>query len=189
MLDVGFRDLAELKEIASLASLGGYVLGIDLDDEAVERAARELASDPDERIEVRHGSILEIPVPDPTFDLIYCKGILHEVRLPERALAELRRVCVDDGMVVLIDFQKFSRIKFEFYRLKARIRGKPCPNHHPGFSKDRIIRLANGEGFRIHEYRELSEHWRMGTIEAFPFLLKISPELSQPTILESQGDA
>lgn len=183
VLDVGFRDLVELRRIASQLGSTGFVLGIDTDPKVIDKALVDLESEPDDRIKVQQGSIIQVPTSDAAFDIIYCKGILHEVHYPERAFAELRRVCAEDGLVIIVDFQRFSRLRFELYRLKAKFLIGHCPDQHPGFSRDQITRTVSSVGFLVEEYGSLKEVWRMGSIEVNPFILKIRPDPDQPKVI------
>ncbi len=61
VLDIGFRNLQELQEIAALVGETGHVLGIDLDPENIEAASKSLAGLSFPNISLRKGSILAIP--------------------------------------------------------------------------------------------------------------------------------
>lgn len=141
VLDVGFRDAEELQAIAALIGAPGYVLGIDIDAQHVETAYKKLRAYPN--ISTAMGSVLDIPVAEHTFDLILCKGILHEVRQLDQAIGEMARVCKQDGFITIIDFQRHSRLKFELYRLMVRLRGRHCIDVHPGFTRKHVLKLLS----------------------------------------------
>lgn len=88
ILDVGFRDVQELQEIASLVGPTGSVFGIDINPLNVQSASKKLAS-LSSNIYVKKGSVLEIPFEDCSFDLVLCKGVLHEIKQLEKAVAEM----------------------------------------------------------------------------------------------------
>ena len=134
VLDVGFRDLDELRAIAALVGPRGHVLGIDVNPQTVEAARRELEGYPTSNIAVKEGSVLRIPADDLAFDLILCKGILHEVRQLGKAFGEMKRVCREGGFVSILDFQRFALFGFRLYQLSMRLRGKACVDVHPGFT-------------------------------------------------------
>jgi ubiquinone/menaquinone biosynthesis C-methylase UbiE len=172
VLDIGFRDLQELQEIASLIGPTGSVLGIDIESQQVKVACQQLANLPASNISAREGSILHIPAEDNWFDFVLCKGVLHEVRQLDQAFVELARVCKPGGHIAIIDFQRFSRLKFELYRLKLRLRRQPCVDIHPGFRRERLLGLLRQQQFEEVSYHQLSDKWRLGTNEVSPFLLK-----------------
>lgn len=172
VLDVGFGDLRELEEIASLVEPAGSVLGIEVLQRAVEEASRELSETSKANISVKAGTVADIPAEDQTFDLVLCKGLLHEVRDLDEALAEMSRVCVEHGEICIIDFQRFSRIRFELYRIKTCLQGRSTSDVHPGFSRGQLARLITDHGLDVVRYQEYPDKWRMGSIEVHPFLLK-----------------
>ena len=72
--------------------------GIDAASEAVERAAAQVPE-----AEVRVGSILELPYPSASFDIVVCNDVLQH--LPQKdavsALAELARVATPGGAILV----------------------------------------------------------------------------------------
>ena len=172
VLDVGFRDLDELQDIAALVGPIGHVLGIDVNPQTVEAARRELEGYPTSNIAVKEGSVLHIPADDLAFDLVLCKGILHEVRPLGKAFAEMRRVCREGGFVSILDFQRFAPFGFRLYQFSMRLRGKPCVDVHPGFTRLQLSRLLSQYLLEEVSYERLPEKWRTGPFEADAFLLK-----------------
>lgn len=174
VLDVGFGNLRELQEVASLVGPTGSVLGVEILQRAVEDASRELADISISNIFVKTGSVLNIPSEDRSFDLVLCKGVLHEVRALDKAVAEMSRVCAEKGEICIIDCQRYSRIRFELYRLRARLQGRSTGDVHPGFSRGKLVRLITNHDLEVVRYQEYPDKWRMGSIEVNPFLLKVN---------------
>jgi ubiquinone/menaquinone biosynthesis C-methylase UbiE len=172
VLDVGFRDLDELWAIAALVGPTGHVLGIDVDPQTVEAAQRELEEHATPNIAVREGSVLRIPADDLAFDLVLCKGILHEVRQLDKAFAEMRRVCREGGFVSILDFERFAPFRFRVYQFSMRLRGKPCADVHPGFARLQFSRLLSQHQLEEVSYQRLPEKWHTGPFEADAFLLR-----------------
>lgn len=173
VLDVGFRDVQELQAIASLIGATGNVLGIDVVSQYVERARGKLGELSVSNISVKEGSVLNIPADDQSFDMILCKGILHEVQHLDKALMEMRRVCKRDGLITIVDFQRFSRFKFELYRIAALLRGHRASDVHPGFTREQLLRLILQQQLEEVSYQQLSDKRRMGFNEVCLFLLKV----------------
>jgi ubiquinone/menaquinone biosynthesis C-methylase UbiE len=173
VLDVGFRDIKELRAIAALVGETGHVLGIDVATQYVETARQQLRELSVSHISIKQGSVLDIPADDDVFDLVLCKGILHEVRQLDRALAEMKRVCKQDGLITIMDFQRFSRLRFELYRIAVRLRGRHCGDVHPGFTQEQLLRLLPPQGLEQVSYQQLPDKWRIGSNEVHPFLLKV----------------
>ena len=172
ILDVGFRSLGESRAIAALVGPTGHVLGIDVDPQTVEAAGRELEGHPTFNIAVKEGSVLHIPADDFAFDLVLCKGILHEVRQLDKAFAEMARVCREGGFVSILDFVRFAPFRFRLYQFSMHLRGKPCVDMHPGFTRIQLSRLLSQHQLEEVSYQRLPEKWRAGPFEADAFLLK-----------------
>jgi SAM-dependent methyltransferase len=89
-LDAGCGSGRTLDDLARL----GRVTGLDISPIAV-RAARALGHD------VLEADILDIPLPDASFDVVTCLDVLEHVRDDRRALGELLRVTRPGGAIVV----------------------------------------------------------------------------------------
>ena len=177
VLDVGFRDLSELRAIAKRVGSGGTVVGIDNDPMRVGAALEELGSQPP-GIMVELGSLLDIPYANDRFDVVLCKGVLHEVRRVDAALKEMARVCKPGGTITIIDMVQFSRVRFEAYRWGARVRGRRTGDVHPGFSHSRLRRLLEHAELEEEHYEVIPSRWRLGFNWVKSFVLRArSPSL------------
>ncbi|MFX0094162.1 MAG: class I SAM-dependent methyltransferase [Candidatus Hodarchaeota archaeon] len=172
VLDIGFRDLRELQEIASLVSPTGHVLGIDINPDSIETAQKELKNLSLPNIFVKTGSILAIPANNHAFDLILCKGMLHEIKNLRKAIVEMTRVCKPAGLISIMDFQRFSRLKFMVYRFKVRFSRQQCDDIHPGFSQEQLRNLLSEQDLKELDYQLLPDIWQLGSIKVNPFLLR-----------------
>ncbi len=172
VLDIGFRDIRELQEIALLVGPAGRVSGIDINPSKVQSALEKLASLCSSEIHVKEGSILEIPFDNCSFDFVLCKGVLHEVKQLKRAVSEMARVCKRDGFLVIIDLQRFSQLRFGLYRFIVRLLGRHCDDVHPGFTRENLLKLLAHEQFEELQYRQLPEKGRLGFNKVNLFLLK-----------------
>jgi ubiquinone/menaquinone biosynthesis C-methylase UbiE len=52
----------------------------------------------------------QLPFADATFDLVHSKDSLHHMELPERALAEYRRVLKPHGFALIVEANRFNPI-------------------------------------------------------------------------------
>ena len=91
---VGFA-LAELRARFSPHTL----IGVDSDAALVELARHAHAGDADLRV----ADLRQLDLPDASLDLVLCHQTLHHVGDQERALAELRRVLVPGGVLLLAE--------------------------------------------------------------------------------------
>ncbi len=81
------------------------VIGVDDSPRMLELARRRFAADPD-RISLRIGDLLHLPLRDHEADCITLSMVLHHVPSPVEALAEIRRVLTPGGVLVLTDFNR-----------------------------------------------------------------------------------
>jgi malonyl-CoA O-methyltransferase len=80
------------------------VTGIDLSLEMLERAGAELAAWPHAAdIELVQGSVMALPLPDASADLVICGLTIGHLDRLQSTLAELRRVARPGGMLLLSD--------------------------------------------------------------------------------------
>jgi SAM-dependent methyltransferase len=106
VLDVGlgYGTLAE-----ALARMGADYHGLDIATGPVEMARHRLAGVPGARpAQVQQGSVLELPFPDASFDLVASIGCLHHTGDLFGAVQEVRRVLRPGGRLVLMVYNRRS---------------------------------------------------------------------------------
>jgi ubiquinone/menaquinone biosynthesis C-methylase UbiE len=87
----------------AMARLGAKeVLGIDLGKEGLVDARRRAAELGHTNVRFEHASILDIPAPDNSFDMVWCAGVMMITNDAERALDELTRVLKPGGRLYLL---------------------------------------------------------------------------------------
>lgn len=104
VLEIGLGQGAESEQIIRL---GGIWSGLDLTAESVDRVRTRLALrglDGD----VRQGTVLDIPWPDASFDLVFSHGVLHHVPDIRRAQGEIARVLKPTGNLVIMLYARRS---------------------------------------------------------------------------------
>ena len=90
VLDLGCRDGA----LTSAYLEGNHVVGVDVDRTALARAAKR-------GIEATWADLDDpLPFEDASFDVVVTAEVLEHLRLPERAIAEARRVLRSGGLLV-----------------------------------------------------------------------------------------
>ena len=105
VLEIGLGLGADAEQIIRR---GGRWSGIDLTAESVDRVKtrmelRNLSYD-----EIRHGSVLQLPFADDTFDLIFSHGVLHHVPDILKAQSEMARVLRPTGEAVIMLYSRYS---------------------------------------------------------------------------------
>jgi SAM-dependent methyltransferase len=88
----------------------GVVFGIDIDPAQVEQA-RALAGERGvTNVRFQVADLYRLPFPDGSFDAAFARTVVHGLREPVRALAELRRVLRPGGVVGLKDLDQGTHI-------------------------------------------------------------------------------
>jgi len=81
-----------------LAGYADHVSGVDLSEEAVHHAQ---VTYPKENLTFMQGSILDIPFPDSSFDVVVSFETLEHVSDHEQTMSEARRVLKTEGLLVI----------------------------------------------------------------------------------------
>jgi SAM-dependent methyltransferase len=110
VLDVGCRDASHLIELVRATGASG--VGIDPLRRFVERAQEAVAAaDLEARIQIAEGVMQDIPWPDGSFDLVWCRDVIEVVEPLEAAVTEIARVLQPGGHVVV--FTVFATDRLE----------------------------------------------------------------------------
>jgi len=80
-----------------------HVIGIDLTVPLLQMGAQRLRDKGIDNVTLQEGDAEGLPFVDESFDIVYCRSSLHHFAHPERAVAEMVRVCRIGGRVVLVD--------------------------------------------------------------------------------------
>lgn len=108
-----------------------------------------------------HGSILDIPLEENSFDGIYNLGVLEHFALDEiqKILAEFKRVLKDSGRLVIFWPPEFGLSVLFFKALKKMVRvftGKDVKFHPDEISRvesrESVTEIFNRSGFSVIEY-------------------------------------
>jgi len=101
---LGYGTLSE-----ALARKGADYHGLDIAAGPVEMVRHRLAGIPGQRPEqVQQGSVLTLPFPDASFDLVASIGCLHHTGDLFRAVAETRRVLRPGGRLLMMVYNRRS---------------------------------------------------------------------------------
>jgi ubiquinone/menaquinone biosynthesis C-methylase UbiE len=79
------------------------VVGLDLTRALLEVGAERLRRAGITNVLLQEGNANELPFVDASFDVVVCRGSVHHFPRPERAVAEMARVCRPQGRVVVSD--------------------------------------------------------------------------------------
>jgi ubiquinone/menaquinone biosynthesis C-methylase UbiE len=132
--------------------------GIDASPEMLGVARRRLG----ERAELRQGWAHELPWGDASFDLVVCSSVLHYLRGPETALAEMRRVVRTDGGVVITDWSNdYLTCRALDFLLRRFNRA-----HHRVYRRRQLRDMLRSSGFAKVRVDRYKINWRWGMMTA-----------------------
>ncbi|MGB8794155.1 MAG: methyltransferase domain-containing protein [Mycobacterium sp.] len=132
VLDVGCGPGTITVDLAARVA-PGWVTAVEMTDEALDLARVEAQARDQSNVDFVTSDVHALDFPDDTFDVVHAHQVLQHVADPVRALRELRRVCVPNGIVAIRDadysgFMWFPQLPTldrwrELYREAARANG------------------------------------------------------------------
>lgn len=105
MLEIGLGQGADSE---SLIRRGARWSGVDLTAESVERVRTRLTLRDLPFDDLKEGSVLDLPFPDDSFDMVFSHGVLHHVPEISRAEREIHRVLRPGGELVIMMYARWS---------------------------------------------------------------------------------
>ncbi len=119
VVDVGSGTGTMARELGSLVSPGGWVIGIE-PNPRLRAIAEERAEDAD--VEFVDGLAGALPMTDASVDVIWCERVLQHVPDPWAAIEDFARVLRPGGRAVLLDSDHATRITSDIdYAVEAEI--------------------------------------------------------------------
>ncbi len=110
VLDIGCRDASYLIELVRESGARG--VGIDPVNRLVEQARQAVAeAGLQDRIDIAAGVLQELPYPDESFDLVWCRDVLELVERLDAGVKEIARVLRPDGQVIVFTVVATDRLE------------------------------------------------------------------------------
>ncbi len=131
------------------------VVGVDLTRALLDIGTKRLRAAGINNVLLQEGNAEALPFVDESFDLVFCRAALHHIGDPERAVAEMVRVCRVGGRVVLFDLvapEADAALRRSFDDLHRRL----DPSHLTTFSEAELAALLPG-GADALTYAETSD--------------------------------
>lgn len=135
------------------------VIGIDLSQDMLDRAAQKMDPDRHGHIHLQQGDALNLAFPDESFDVVTAFHVITVVPDPKRMLAEMVRVCRPGGRIVIINHFSSERalIRFVVDRVDPITR-------YLGWSTRLRLQDVLDRGVLVLEKRYKTKPWSLFTI-------------------------
>lgn len=104
-LEIGLGQGADSEQIIRRGAIWS---GLDITQESVKRVKTRLYLRNLSYTDIKQGSVLDIPFPDCTFDIVFSHGVLHHVPDILRAQEEIARVLRTGGLLIVMLYAKNS---------------------------------------------------------------------------------
>jgi ubiquinone/menaquinone biosynthesis C-methylase UbiE len=124
------------------------ITGVDLSREMLAQAA---AKDASQSVQWIEADVQELPLADASFDWVISANSFHYFRLPQKALAEFRRVLRPDGSLLLADWCD----DYLMCKLCSLYLRWTDPAFHRTYSLRRCRSLLKKTGFHVEEARRV----------------------------------
>ncbi len=106
LVEIGFGAGGLLPDLAARSA---SVVGVDHSPAMLEEARRRLTLSGLEGIDLRLGEMTHLPLPDRSADCAVLNMVLHHAPDPPAVLAEIKRVLVPGGLLLLADLARHER--------------------------------------------------------------------------------
>ncbi len=105
VLEIG---LGQGSDAERLIREGARWSGVDLTSESIDRVQARLTLRDLPFEQLKHGSVLDLPFDDDSFDMVFSHGVLHHVPDIRRAQSEIHRVLRPGGELVIMMYARWS---------------------------------------------------------------------------------
>jgi len=131
--------------LSLLAPRAARATGIDRSHEMLAIARAALAAPEFRHLQLRHGDMYRLAVPDRSIDLVVLHQVLHFADDPVAVLRETARVLRPGGRLLLVDFAPHDEESLREMHAHRRL----------GFSTDDIVHWCSAAGLRAREAARL----------------------------------
>jgi ubiquinone/menaquinone biosynthesis C-methylase UbiE len=139
------------------------VVGIDLTDAPLKIAEKLRTERGIANVSFRKGDVeSRLPFDDGEFDVVVCRFAVHHFVEPQKVIAEMARVCSDDGLVAIEDLIASEQPeRAAYYNEFERLRDT---SHTRALPMSELVKLMGNAGLEIvrftsHGYRTPVSQW------------------------------
>jgi arsenite methyltransferase len=158
VLDLGSGSGTDVFCAAVLVGVSGHVVGVDITDEQLAKAARLRERDAFSQVEFVDARIEDLPFDDASFDVVLSNGVINLAPVKSRVFAEAARVLRPGGRLAIADIVSGRALKERTRRnvdlWAACIAGAIPRSDYLAALESRGLRV---EEVRKNDYRFISE--------------------------------
>lgn len=129
----------------SMAHTVYQVDGLDVTPAMLEQARLRQQSEGVTNVSWYLGNGLNLPFRDSSYSLVTSRYAFHHMPEPGAILAEMRRVCTEDGRIMIIDVTPTEAAQTDYDNLE-RLRD---PSHVRALTEQQLLQLASSQGLTL----------------------------------------
>jgi len=142
-----------------LAQLGGFAItGLDISRSFV-RMATDNAAKAGVRIAFCLGNAADMPLPDDSFDLVYCSAAFKNFAEPVKALDEMHRVLHPGGEALIVDLRKDVSLA----EIDAYVRRSGRTRLDAWITRQAFRRMLIGRAYTAQAFERMAAASRFGS--------------------------
>lgn len=134
-IDLGCNDGFFSIPAAKLVTKTGYVVGVDIDDEALHRLETKAQTENIDNISTIHSAAETVVIKEGVADFVFLGTVLHDFNDPVKVLKNAKEMLKENGLIYNYDWQKIRQTKGPPYDIR--------------FSKEHVEQLALESGLVV----------------------------------------
>ena len=132
--------------LVQLGPMVKRIIGVDREEAMLSLARRRTAGL--QCVDIREGKLEALPIADGIVDLALCMLVLHHIECPVDVLSEAHRILRPGGQLLMVDMLGHEREELR----------QNMGHRHLGFSRERLVELADASGLRLDRFQFLPEN-------------------------------
>jgi SAM-dependent methyltransferase len=137
---------------------GRRVMGVDYSQHSLELAESLRDKFHLANVRFQRENILELSLPDESFDYVFCNGVLHHTSDPYGGFRHLVRIARPGAFIVVGLYNSYGRLMLHVRRRMVRLRMKLDPGAKDRALKKQLVRLENDPEKRRTWWADQYEH-------------------------------
>lgn len=146
-------------QLANFLGLKGRrVLGVDYSQQSLALATALRDKFNLKTVRFQRENVLELSLPDASFDYVFCNGVLHHTSDPYRGFRHMVRVCRPGGYLVVGLYNTYGRLMLHVRRRVVRWQMRFDPAARDKALQKQLVTLENDEEKRRTWWADQYEH-------------------------------